>query len=80
MTLERCEFNQIVDLGTGNSTYTQCPLCGAYRTLKRGEEGEVYTFFRAHDMPVIRRKESSWKRVGNEWRWIEDAPKKRVRR
>jgi hypothetical protein len=70
---EKCPFNEVIDIKIwqGNSTLTQCPVCGAYRTMKQAfEDGAVY-LFPAHKKITRQSKDQpSWKRIShNLWIW-----------
>lgn len=58
-----------------NNTRAQCPICGAYRTLKNirvnGESTEAYRF-PTHTRATRRTERPSWRRTNGEqgkWSW-----------
>jgi hypothetical protein len=71
---QKCMFHETVDLPPAfNGMRTQCPECGAYRTLKLAfQDGAVY-YFPRHNKPAKHREKAAWKRIDNIWKWSDNA-------
>ncbi len=63
-----CPFHETVDLGPTHITVAQCPMCGAYRTLRCSQHGNAYRF-PSHKMVSKKADEPSWRREGTVWKW-----------